>query len=376
MASTPDIQYEKVAPTAEVRAQTPYTTTINGVTIALFQHDGEIYATNPRCPHMGFPLTDGTIDDGILTCPWHHARFELAGGDTFDPFADDVQTYPVEIRDGDVYVAPDPPREQPPHAHWADRLEHGLQENISLVIAKAVLGLADEAVPYTVPVRIGVEFGTHYQADGWGSGLTTLSVTTNLLNDLTPKDRQRALYTGLTEVASDCSGEPPFFVQDPLATNDITASRCQTWFRDNIDVRDADGAERVLRTAIQAGFDDATIAGMFVAAATDHLYLDSGHRLDFINKAFELLDHLGWDHADTVLPSLVPRLAAANRAEEDSSWRQPIDLAALCTDAADDLPSLLETAGDADWKEPDSFLETLLGDDPHEIMNTIFRCRM
>lgn len=54
--------------------------------------DGQVYALDNRCPHMGFPLHRGTVYDGILTCHWHHAKFDLAGGCTFDPFADDVRT--------------------------------------------------------------------------------------------------------------------------------------------------------------------------------------------------------------------------------------------------------------------------------------------
>ena len=40
----------------------------------------------------GFPLDRGSVEDGILTCHWHHARFELASGCTFDLWADDVPT--------------------------------------------------------------------------------------------------------------------------------------------------------------------------------------------------------------------------------------------------------------------------------------------
>ena len=46
---------------------------------------------------------------------------------------------------------------------------------------------------------------------------------------------------------------------------------------------------------------------MIFAAATDHIYLDAGHVVDFANKAFELLDHLGWEMAGQVLPSLSAR---------------------------------------------------------------------
>ena len=55
---------------------------------------------------------------------------------------------------------------------------------------------------------------------------------------------------------------------------------------------------------------------MIFAACTDHLFLDVGHSLDFANKAFELLDHIGWEHAPEVLPSLVPNLVRAQRMEE------------------------------------------------------------
>jgi nitrite reductase/ring-hydroxylating ferredoxin subunit len=370
MASTED-GYVRVADAETARADSPTVVRAGGHAIGLFYHDGAFYATDNRCPHMGFPLTDGTVEDGVLTCPWHHARFELACGDTFDPFADDVTTYPVEVRDGEVYVQPDPPRDEPPEDHWQHRLEHGLQEDIDLVVAKAVIGLDDAGVDEAVPVSIGTEFGTHYRQAGWGRGLTTLGVMTELLDALRPEDRRRALYVGLTEVADDCSGEPPFFVQDPLSNEAVPAGRLTDWFRENIEVRDADGAERVLRAAIRADLSESAIAGMLVGAATDHLYLDTGHRLDFINKAFEVLDHVGYERADDVLPSLVPGLASASRAEENASWRQPVDVAELCFDAAEELPDLVAAGEGQRWTEPDGFVDVLLGDDPHAIMDAV-----
>lgn len=366
-----DQSFVRVADVDELRADSPQIVHANGHSIGLFFHEDEVHAVDNRCPHMGFPLTKGSVDDGILTCHWHHARFELSCGDTFDPFADDVQTYPVEVRDGEVYVQPNPPRTEPPEEHWRNRLEHGLKENIDLVVAKSVIGLESEDVPANVPVKIGTEFGTHYRQSGWGRGLTTLGVMANLLDDVRAEDRRRALYVGLTEVADECAGEPPFFVQEALSTDDVSADRLTEWFRDNIEVRDSDGAERVLRAAITADIDESEIVGMLVAAATDHLYLDTGHRVDFINKAFETLDHIGWENADDVLPSLVPGLASANRAEENSSWRQPIDVAELCFDAADELPDLIEAGAGKTWEEPDDFVDVLLGEDPHAIIDAV-----
>ncbi|MFB6183531.1 MAG: Rieske 2Fe-2S domain-containing protein, partial [Haloarculaceae archaeon] len=349
----------------------------NGRHVALFHHEGEVYAVDNRCPHMGFPLTEGTVDDGVLTCHWHHARFELSCGDTFDPWADDVQTFPVEIRDGAVYVDVDPEPSVPPETHWRNRLADGLQEDISLVMAKAVIGLDAAGVDVDVPVRTVVDFGTQYRRAGWGSGLTILTAMANVLDDLDPDDRTRALYTGARHVADDCAGEPPRFPQHPLSTRNVSTERLKTWFREAVEVRDGDAAERTLRGAI-ATCSPAELAEILLAAATDSIFLDTGHTFDFLNKAFEVLGHVSGDRpggtewrdlerAGDVLASTVDSLTDATRSEELSSWRQPIDLADLRFSFGDDLPDLLTPGEDRTWERPPDFVATLLADDPHAI---------
>ncbi len=367
----PSGEFEPVATIDELEEAGSLVVRPGDRSIAIFEDEDEIFAVDNRCPHMGFPLTEGTVDDGILTCHWHHARFELSCGDTFDPFADDVQTYPVEVHDDTIYVHPDPERKADPVTHWTERLEHGLRENIGLVIAKSVIGLEDEGEPPERALATASTFGTQYNADGWGSGMTTLGVMANLYDAVSPDDRRRALNAGISEVASECAGQPPFFAQEPLSATDVSPEQLTDWFRHNVEVRDTDGAERVLRAAVRADVSQPHIANMLVGAATDHLYLDNGHRLDFINKAFELLDKIGWEHADEVLPSLVPGLADARRAEERSSWRQPIDLAGLLFDTYEELPAAATTPRDDEWIPPTGLIDTLLGDDPSAIVEAL-----
>ncbi len=68
---------------------------------------------------------------------------------------------------------------------------------------------------------------------------------------------------------------------------------------------------------------------MMFAAVTDHVFVDEGHTIDFTNKAFEALDHLGTDAGAQVLPTLVGQTAQAQRSEEFSEWRHPHDLVVL-----------------------------------------------
>ena len=114
---------------------------VNGSTLALFQHQGKIFAVDNRCPHMGFPLERGTVRDGILTCHWHHARFDLATGGTFDLFADDVPSFPVEIRDDAIWV--DVTVRRDAQSYFLRRLNDGLEHELPLVIAKTVIAFDD-----------------------------------------------------------------------------------------------------------------------------------------------------------------------------------------------------------------------------------------
>jgi len=365
-----EADYEPVADLADLREEGRLIVQANGHSVALFHHDGEVYAVDNRCPHMGFPLSKGTVENGILTCHWHHARFELACGDTFDIWADDVQTFPTDVRDGQVYLDPDPDPDVPPATHWRNRLVDGMQENISLVVAKGVIGLHDEGEGFTTPLSTAVEFGTKYREGGWGSGLTTLGAMANVYDDVDEPEKKRAMFVGIRDVASDCAGEPPRFEQYALGNTDLSKERLKEWFRETCEVRDSDGAERCLRTAI-ATLPPEDVAEITVAAATDHLYMSSGHTLDFINKAFETLDHIGWDRAESVLPATVQQITGGSRSEETNSWRQPIDVAELVFEARDDLDELVAAGAGEEWERPEDFVETLLTDDPHVVIEAL-----
>ena len=280
---------------------------------------------------MGFPLHRGSVADGILTCHWHHARFDLCTGGTFDEWADDLRRFPVEVEGDDVYVDLTPPAD--PLAHQRQRLYDGLRRNIPLVLAKSAIALADADATGADAFRAGLEFGALRRGGGWFRGLTTLTCLMNLVPRLAWEERSAALYHGLADVASDSAMESPRFPLDPLPGTDVEPVRLGRWFRGFIEVRDAEGAERALVSAIGAGATPEQLADMLFAAATDHRYLDGGHTLDFVNKALEALDTAGWEHAETVLPSLCPQLAFAERMEEANSWRNPVDLVSLLEEA-------------------------------------------
>ncbi len=367
-------QFVRVATLADVQEQGILTAQANGYTVAIYNTSDGIFAVDNRCPHMGFPLDRGTIQDGILTCYWHYARFDLKSGGTFDLFADDARVFPVEIRDGAVWV------DVAPHAdataRHQERLKVGLERNLSLVVAKSVLALLADAADWRsalTPFRIGLAFGAAYRQNGWGQGLTILTCMMNLLPALDPVDRPRALYHGLSAVAADSFNHPPRFAVRPLPGSDQDVTTLKRWFRQFVEVRDDEGAERCLVSAIRAGADQRQMADMLFAAATDHRYIQIGHVLDFTNKALEALDIAGWDLAELVLPSLASNFTNASRMEESNAWRNPVDLIAILTGAFAELPASLvaDQAHRTHWRGQEALLAVLLGDEPHAIAGSL-----
>jgi hypothetical protein len=137
-------------------------------------------------------------------------------------------------------------------------------------------------------------------------------------------------------------------------------------------VRHREAAERTLLTAISAGFSPAEIADALFAAATERAFADTGHSLDFINKAFECLDLVGWQHAAALLPTVVGQMVAARGAEESTAWRQPVDLVALCENSTSELADLFAAGrGSREWSGHAALAQELLGDDPAGIVDAL-----
>jgi hypothetical protein len=136
-------------------------------------------------------------------------------------------------------------------------------------------------------------------------------------------------------------------------------------------VRHRDGAERTLRTAIRNGASPAELADLIFTAATDRIYADSGHVLDFANKAFELLDLIGWEQAEKVLPAIVPQLVAARGGEEQNAWRHPFDLVPALRAVEQQLPELIRSGQRTAWDDLAGLSLALGGDDPLRIIEAL-----
>ncbi len=119
----------------------------------------------------------------------------------------------------------------------------------------------------------------------------------------------------------------------------------------------------MLLTAIQARADEKRLADMMLAAATDHFYMDTGHVLDFHNKALEILERIGPEYRPQVLTSLLPQLSGAQRSEELHNWQSPVDLVTPLLEAFDRLQKM-NFGEEENGMDEGALLELMLGEDP------------
>ena len=92
-----DLTWLRVATLDELPEGRVKTVSAGAHSFALTHFEGQYAALSNRCPHQGGPLGEGSIEKGMLRCPWH--GYDYCPLDGSSPFGDTVATFPLEIRD-------------------------------------------------------------------------------------------------------------------------------------------------------------------------------------------------------------------------------------------------------------------------------------
>lgn len=87
---------------------------VGGRTVAVFCENGQYYAIDDFCPHMGASLAGGVVDDGAVLCPWHAWCFSIKDGTWLNNKKLKVDAFQVRVEGDEIQVlvpekAPPPP---------------------------------------------------------------------------------------------------------------------------------------------------------------------------------------------------------------------------------------------------------------------------
>jgi nitrite reductase (NADH) small subunit len=82
---------------------------VGPIQIGVFRDAEGVFAIDNTCPHRGAPLHEGFVRDGYVTCPWHQWQFQLKDGICRNIPQMKIASFPVEVRDGVIWVDVDVP---------------------------------------------------------------------------------------------------------------------------------------------------------------------------------------------------------------------------------------------------------------------------
>jgi len=328
----------------------PIAVKLRGKHVALFLHQGEVFACNNRCPHEGYPLVEGALDaDCVLTCNWHNWKFDLKTGATLYG-GDKLRIYPVKVEDGAVWLdIRDPPA--------AERIERAL-EHLELALAEfdsariarelARLGKAG-AEPELALAR--VIQGTHARLrDGMTHAYAAAEAWLRLRDSLAGETpRLACAVEALVYVAFDTLREKTYpFTAERGAWNagDFAAA---------IESQDEDGAAALLNGALAQGLHFADLEPALAEAALAH-YNDFGHTLIYLMHVRRLIERLGTEVEKPLLLAWLRSLIYATREDLLPDFRH----------YADALAAWHARAGQAD-KQPG--VDAFEGQSVHQVLD-------
>ena len=276
--------------------------------IVLFATPDGVRACDNRCPHEGYPLRAGTLDEScVLTCNWHNWKFDLRSGENLYG-GDALRVYPVDVRDGAVWLdlteAPLGERRARAMANLRDAFDDHDYERIAREIAR--LGrIGAEPVEAVVEA---VQWSHDRFEFGWTHAYAA-AADWLALHDRTEGDddaRLACLVEIVGHIADDTLRQPSFAYAEGARDYDPDALVAA------IEAEDEATAIALARGAFAAGLGFDAIEPALSRAALAH-YNDFGHSLIYVAKAGPLIARLGPRVALPLTLALIRRLVFARR---------------------------------------------------------------
>ena len=305
--------FVKVADLKDVPEGTPKAVKVEGRSIALFQHQGSVYATDNQCPHMGYPLTRGRVRNGVLTCDWHGWSYDMKGGGCFTGGCDDLDTFPVEVRDDAIYIDVRSGGSKRKDAHLL-LLKEGLLSEDNWTLSKAIAitlakGVSEQDTLNRVVQHLGRHIATGRGANEGGRELAMMVNGVKVARHYEPDDRLIPLMMAATG-ASGRAGDRP--AVQPLPPP-VTWDKLEQWIRVFSADKTWEGIEKCLITARRLGGHDQRIVPMLYERALEPFFLGHSENLPLLGYLAELLEEFGWEQAEELVCNLAAKILGRER---------------------------------------------------------------
>jgi nitrite reductase/ring-hydroxylating ferredoxin subunit len=325
---------------------------VDGHRVCLVRTRGGLHAIDHACPHEGYGLTQGELDGDLLTCAWHNWKFRVSDG-TCVQGEESLRTHPVTVADdGAVQVTinrPDPAELRP---QLLTSLRRGIERNYTGQVARDVVRLLQADANPGELIWEAIAHGAPRAEFGWGHSVASATDCLSMIDLYDGDQRALPIVQGIMGIAETERDRPVNPLPDPTTSASATAQA----FRTAIEAERTAEAQAFVLAAIERGDGADDLRPWFTTVVSDH-HLSYGHGAIYTQKAFELLEMIGWERAATVLPYLVPTLVYGTR-EDKLPYMRPF-VKAL---AGVDLQALSGLAPVDGWSDDGTLLDALLGD--------------
>ena len=286
-----------------------------GKQVLLIAQGGRVFAIANRCPHEGYPLSEGTIDGECrLTCNWHNWKFDLKSGAALVG-RDPVRTYKVEMRGDAIFLdLSDPPREEL-RTRALSGLDAAIADNDGSRIARETARLERAGYDASLAFAHAIAARNERLEDGMthahAAGADWLALASRAPDDAA---RLTAMLEPVGHLAEDTLGAGRFPYTDDVAEWDAEA------FVAAIEREDEAAAVARLRGAMAADMPYEILRPAFARAALAH-YADFGHCAIYAFKAGQLIARLGDAVREPVLLALTRMIVRSTREERIPEFR-------------------------------------------------------
>ena len=322
--------------------------------VCLVRTSTGVHALDNACPHEGYGLTQGDLTGDQPTCVWHNWKFRVADGKCTQG-EENVTVHHVLVEaDGTIKVALRLPANGANNEELFASLRRGIANDYVGQISRDVIRLLGASANPGELVWEAIAFGAPRAEFGWGHSVASAADCLAMASLYEGAERALPVVQAIAGISESERSRQVELLPEPKSTVDQNGGRR---FREFVETEQLASAQSLLRGAILNGVSPTELQRWFTMVVTDH-HLSYGHGAIYAQKAFELLDQIGWVRADTVLPYLVPTIIYGTR-EDKLPYMRPF----MKSLATTDLAALASVPRNPDWDELPLVVDALLGGD-------------
>jgi len=256
----------------------------------------KVYALDNRCPHEGYPLSEGSADGKacVLTCNWHNWKFDLLTGKCFVG-GDNVRTYPTTVTENEILIDMSEPTTEEIRESIIEGLEVAFRKRQYGRISREVSRFSFNNIDPLYAVKKSILWSHDKFEFGMSHAYAAMADWIGLYNK---QDSLEEQVICLTETIDHISFDSLRHSSYPYNKKDVQYSH--KLLLAAIEDEDRELAEALVFSYLNGGASFSSLEEVLSKAALAH-YNDFGHSLIYVVKAMEASRYLSDREVDMAL---------------------------------------------------------------------------